>query len=125
MSSSLNPTLGLPVISSNMNRVISGFAWYGFNNICNVRKVQESTKMILTPAKTELPTKLGSISAALSVLPEKLQESIRGRIAGSFPEQRLVIEPTTKRANRFRYEVNWEPLVRNLGIYVAAVVISL
>ena len=93
--------------------------------ICNVRKVQESTKMILTPAKTELPTKLGSISEALSVLPEKLQGSIRGRIAGSFPEQRLVIEPTTKRANRFRYEVSWEPLVRNLGIYVAAVVISL
>ena len=81
--------------------------------------------MFLTPTKTELPTELGSISAALSVLPEKLKESIRGRIAGSLPEQRLAIEPTTKRANRFRYEVNWEPLVRNLGIYVAAVVISL
>ena len=80
--------------------------------------------MFLTPAKTELPTKLGSISAALSVLPEK-KDSIRGRIAGSFPEQRLVIVPTTKRANRFRYEINWEPMVRNLGIYVAAVVISL
>ena len=79
--------------------------------------------MFLTPAKTELPTKLGSIPAALSVLPEK-KESIRGRIVGSFPVQWLVIEPKTKRANRFRYEVNWEPLVRNLGIYVAAVVIS-
>lgn len=108
MSSSLNPTLGLPVISSNMNRVISGFAWYGFNNICNVRKVQESTKMFLTPARTELPTTLGSISAALQVLPEKRDCS-----------------GEEWRANRFRYEVNWEPLVRNLGIYVAAVVISL
>ena len=77
--------------------------------------------MFLTPVKTELPTKLGSISAALSVLPEKYS----GRIAGSFPEQWLVIEPTTKRANRFRYEICWEPVVRNLGVYVAAVVISL
>lgn len=81
--------------------------------------------MILTPAKTELPTKLGPISAALSILPEKLQESIRGRIAGSLHKQRLIIEPTTKRANRFRYEISWEPVLRNLGIYVAAVVMSL
>ena len=40
---------------------------------------------------------LGSISAALSCpvspLPEKC---VRGRSAGSFPEQRLVIEPNTE-----------------------------
>jgi len=43
--------------------------------------------------------KEGSLSTALSVLPEKKREEkslFGGRSAGSFPEQRLVIKPREK-----------------------------
>ena len=38
---------------------------------------------------------IGSISAALSCLVYPPREEIRGRSAGSFPEQRLVTEPNS------------------------------
>ena len=52
-----------------------------------------TTKDKLTPYQNMTTKVLGSIFAAFFSLECGLRSSVRGRSAGSFPEQRLVIEP--------------------------------
>ena len=49
--------------------------------------------IFLGEVKKELKKELGQCPARLKTLSEK---SVRGRSAGSFPDQRLVIEPNTQ-----------------------------